>query len=168
MGKTLKGLIIWFFLSGCGYTLVGYGSALPSHIHTIAIPVLENASAEPEIHRDLTNILIQAFINDGRLKIANERKADLVMRGTLNQYSLRPVAYDSNDIASQYFIELGVDVKVIDQVKNKTFLKQQLSTTWEYKASSNVVNTETARKEALTEAYEELASRLVSLIVERF
>lgn len=168
MGKILKILALCCFLSGCGYTLVGYGSALPSHIHTIAIPVLENKSPDPEIHRDLTNSLIEGFINDGRLKIANERKADLVLRGTLNQYTLRPVAYDNNDIASEYYIELGVDVKVLDQVKNTTYLKQQLTTTWNYKATSNVVNTETARKAALTEAYTELANRLVSLIIERF
>ncbi len=164
----ITAIALCLFLGGCGYTLVGMGSALPDHIHTLAIPVLKNESSEPEIHRDLTNTLIQAFINDGRLKIAKERKADLLMRGTLNHYSLRPVAFDDNDVASEYVVELGIEVKVTDQVKNKKFLKQNLTTRWEYKSESSVINTETARLEALEEAYEELASRLVSLIIERF
>jgi hypothetical protein len=64
-------LIYGFLFSGCGYHLVGYGSALPQHIRTISIPVFKNISPEPNIHRDATDVIRQAFIRDEYL--AQER-----------------------------------------------------------------------------------------------
>ena len=160
--------LLLLLFSGCGYTLVGTGSTLPDHIKSLAIPVLENDSSEPEIHRDLTDALRQAFIEDGRLKLMKEDQADLVMRGTLKYYNLRAVAFNDNDVPTEYFVELKLNVKVMDHIKNKVFLKQKLDTKWDYKSDTNVVNADASRNEALDEAYQELASRLVSLLIEQF
>lgn len=156
------------FAAGCGYHLAGYGSALPPHLRTVAIPVFGNSSDQPDIHRELTSVIRQKFISDGRLKVVSEKKANLLLRGTLIFYSLRVVAFSKADEATQYIVQLGVHIEAFDQVKKKIFLKQNFTTQWDYQASSDVVNTETARFAALEEAYGELASRLVSIIIERF
>ena len=65
-----------FLFSGCGYHLVGTGSSLPSHLKTISIPVFKNTSSQPEIHRELTSAVLEAFISDGRLKVAKKGNAD--------------------------------------------------------------------------------------------
>ena len=64
--------------------------------------------------------------------------------------------------------ETGVDIEVIDQVKNKVFLNQKLKTQWDYKSTSDISDTETARLKALDDAYNELGTRLVSLIIDQF
>ena len=166
--KNIWLLTFCLLLSSCGYNLVGTGNTLPAHLKSIAIPVFENSSSQPEIHRELTSIILRSFINDGRLKVAKKDDADLVMNGALTYYATRTAAFSSEDLASDIIIELGVDVEVTDQVKNKIFLKQKLKTQWDYKSTSEIANTESARLEALEEAYKDLGNRLVSLIIDQF
>ncbi|VAX32100.1 hypothetical protein MNBD_NITROSPINAE05-705 [hydrothermal vent metagenome] len=162
----LVGLI---FLSACGYHLAGTGTGtLPKHLKTVAIPVFENTSAEPNIHRNMTNVIRQSFINDGRLKVVNTKNADLVMRGVLKTYALQAVSFDSNDVALEYYVALGVAIDVKDMVKRKQFLKQSFTTKWDFRTSADVINSEAARQTALNDAYKELGNRLVSIVIEQF
>ena len=154
--------------SGCGYSLVGTGSALPKHIKTIHVPVFENTSSQPEIHRELTSVVLQSFISDGRLKIANKDDADLIVDATLNYYNLRNVAFSSQDLVSDIIIELEVELKVTDQVKNKVFIEKKLKQQWDYKSTPDLADTETARIQALGQAYIDFGNRLVSLIIDQF
>ena len=166
----------WFFFlaiycvlfSGCGYHLIGTGSALPPHIKTIHIPVFENTSSQPEIHRQLTSFVLQSFISDGRLKIVNKNDADLVVDATLSYYNLRNVAFSSQDLVSDIIVELEIDLKVTDQVKNKIFMEKELKQQWDYKSTPDLASTETARLEALDQAYIDFGNRLVSLIIDQF
>ena len=160
--------IYCIFFSGCGYHLVGAGSALPKHIKTIHIPVFENTSSQPEIHRQLTSFVLQSFISDGRLKIVNKDEADLVLDATLSYYNLRNVAFSSQDLVSDIIIELEIDLKVTDQVKNEIFIKKKLKQQWDYKSTPDLADTETARLEALDQAYIDFGNRLVSLIIDQF
>ena len=160
--------IYYLFFSGCGYHLVGTGSALPQHIKTIHIPVFANTSSQPEIHRQLTSFVLQSFISDGRLKIVNKDEADLIVDATLSYYNLRNVAFSSQDLVSDIIIELGIDLKVTDQVKNKIFMEKELKTQWDYKSTSDVATTERARLEAADLAFQDLGRRLVSLLVDQF
>ena len=156
------------FFSGCGYHLVGTGNTLPPHIKTIHIPVFENTSSQPEIHRQLTSFVLQSFISDGRLKIVNKDEADLIVNATLSYYNLRNVAFSSQDLVSDIIIELEIDLKVTDQVKNEIFIKKKLKQQWDYKSTPDLADTETARLEALDQAYIDFGNRLVSLIIDQF
>jgi hypothetical protein len=166
--KKIRLFIFYLLISSCGYHLVGTGNTLPPHLKSIAIPVFKNSSSQPEIHRELTSIILRSFVNDGRLKLAKKDKADLLMKGALTYYVKRTAAFGSDDLSSDIIIELGVDVEIMDQVKNKIFLKQKLKTQWDYNSTSNISDTETARLKALDGAYNELGTRLVSLIVDQF
>ena len=160
--------IYCLFFSGCGYHLVGTGNTLPTHIKTIHIPVFENTSSQPEIHRQLTTFVLQSFISDGRLKIVIKDDADLIVDATLSYYNLRNVAFSSQDLVSDIIIELEIDLKVTDQVKNEIFIKKKLKQQWDYKSTPDLADTETARLEALDQAYIDFGNRLVSLIIDQF
>ncbi|MFQ5672941.1 MAG: LPS assembly lipoprotein LptE [Nitrospinales bacterium] len=153
---------------GCGYHLVGTASQLPSHIKSLAIPVFKNTSTEPAIHRNLTEAVRKSFQNDGRLKLVSRNRADLILNGTLTHYELRPIAFNKQDVAIQYWVILNVDIDVVDQVKKKSLLKQSIETKWNYDAPQNVVNAEAARLDALELAYLNLARQLVSMIIDQF
>ena len=157
-----------FLFSGCGYHLVGTGNTLPPHLKTIYISVFKNTSSQPEIHRELTSAVLKSFISDGRLKLARKDNADLIMDATLDYYQLRNVSFSSQDLVSNIIIELGVKLKVTDQVKNKIFIEKQLRTQWDYKSTSDVATTERARLKAVDLAFEDLGRRLVSLLVDQF
>ena len=147
---------------------MGTGNTLPPHLKTIAIPVFGNSSAEPDIHRDITNVIRQSFINDGRLKVVTSKKADLVMKGILNSYSLQAISFTTEDVAQEYYVLLGVNVTVNDMVKKKRFLKQDFTTKWDFRTNADVINSEAARQVALNDAYVELGNRLVSIVVDQF
>ena len=157
-----------FLFSGCGYQLVGTGNTLPPHLKTIYISVFKNTSSQPEIHRELTSAVLRSFISDGRLKVARKDNADLIMDATLTYYKKRNVGFGSEDLVSSIIIELGVQLKVTDQVKNKIFMEKQLQTQWDYKSTSDVATTERARLEAVDLAFQDLGRRLVSLLVDQF
>ena len=111
---------------------------------------------------------MQSFISDGRLKVARKDNASLIMDATLNYYKLRNVSFGSQDLVSNIIIELGVKLKVTDQIKNKIFMEKQLKTQWDYKSTSDIASTERARLEALDLAFQDLGRRLVSLLVDQF
>lgn len=159
----------FLLLPACGYRLSGTGSSLPPHLKTIAIPVFQNKSSEPTIHARLTDTIRRAFLTDGRLKLVDQQeKANLLLTGTLNFYDIRAVAFDTSDRATEYWVYLGVNIEVQDQVKNKLFQKENLRTRWNYRPTSSVVDSEANRQTALDEAYRDLAIRLVSLIIDQF
>ena len=154
--------------SSCGYHLAGYGSTLPPHIRAISIPVFKNSSSEPNIQRNATDAIRRAFISDGRLKVTDTSKADLLMRGTLTNYQLRGVSFSSEDSAEEYIVRLGIQVEAYDRIKKKIFFKQKFATQWDYRVTSSVVDSESARFTALKEAYDDLADQLVSTTIEQF
>ena len=154
--------------SACGYRLVGTGNKLPDHIRTLAIPVFDNLTDQPELHRNLTDAVREAFLNDARVKIVPERKADMVVKGTLSYYDVRPIAFNNQDVATQYWVKISIDLDARDRVKKKAYLKQQLKTRWDYNANENVIDSEEARLQALKEAYQDLALRMVSLFLDPF
>ena len=154
--------------AGCGYHLVGYGSSLPAHIKTIAIPTFKNSSIEPNIHRDATDSIRQAFISDGRLKLIDVKRDDLIIKGTLLNYQLQPVAFSAQDTVDEYIIRLGVQIEAYDRIKKRILVKQEFNTQWDYRVTSSVIDSESAKNTALIEAYNDLADRLVSIIIEQF
>ena len=157
-----------FLFSGCGYHLVGTGNTLPPHLKTIYISVFKNTSSQPEIHRELTRAVLETFINDGRLKLAKKDDADLIMDATLTYYKKRNVSFGSQDLVSNIIIEVEIELKVTDQIKNKILIKEKLKTQWDYKSTSDIATTERARLEALALGFQDLGRRLVSLLIDQF
>ncbi|GJL79019.1 MAG: hypothetical protein NPINA01_20080 [Nitrospinaceae bacterium] len=166
--KWLGFFTAFLLVAGCGYHLVGTGSSLPPHLKSISIPVFGNTSSEPDIHRDMTNVIRESFINDGRLKVVSTKQADLVMKGILNSYALQAVSFTTEDVAQEYYVQLGVSIDVIDRVKKKRFLKQNFTTKWDFRTNADVINSEAARQDALQDAYAELGNRLASIVIDQF
>ena len=100
--------------------------------------------------------------------MAKKGDADLIMDATLIFYQKRNVSFGSQDLVSNIIIELGVKLKVTDQVKNKIFMEQELKTQWDYKSTSDIAATERARLKALDLGFQDLGRRLVSLLVDQF
>lgn len=167
--KKIFWLAAFLLISGCGYHLVGTGTTLPPHLKTIAIPVFDNSSSQPNIHRDMTNVIRQSFINDGRLKVVGAtNKADLVMKGVLTSYNLQAVSFTAEDVAREYYVQLDGNIDVLDRVKKKRFMKQNFSTKWDFQTDADVINSEAARQLALKDAYRVLGNRLVSIVIDQF
>ena len=65
----------------CGY--YSFTGSIPSDIKTVAVPLFDDNTSFPGVREDLTNNVIDAFINDNTLQVVPESKADLVITGTI-------------------------------------------------------------------------------------
>lgn len=156
-------------LYGCGYTLVGRGqSRLPAHITSVAVPLFGNQTLEPELEKDVTSALRQAFIRDGRLKVKEVKNATSVLEGLIRSYTLEAVAFDIQDRATQYRVVIGVHIVYRDLVEDKIIIDQNFSAREEFGVTEAIASREAAKVSSRQAAADELAGQLVNLILEGF
>lgn len=156
-------------VTGCGYSLVGTGkSVLPSHITSIAVPMFSNKTLEPELEKDITDAIRQAFIKDGRLKVLDSASANSLLEGKLESYTLDPVAFDMSDRVTQYRVVIGVYITYKDLVKDKVLLEQSFSAREEFRVTTAITSREAAKVASRRVAAKELAGQLLNLILEGF
>jgi len=101
--------------SSCGYTT---SSTLPSNIKTIRVEPFANSinftSSSgrnvylPLLEVDTRNAVIERFIRDGNLKIAELEDADLILKGELKRYERSGLRYTDNDDVQEYRVHITV------------------------------------------------------------
>ena len=141
--------------AGCAHysTSASGGSGFKS----VAIPLLENKSLEPEIQQALTDSLIQAFVESGALKVVDEDRADVVLRGTIVEVREEPFTYGG--AADQYQITVFVDMSCYDAREKKSLWEE--SRLRGYGIYSASLQREEARIEGLGAAFEILTRDIV-------
>ena len=126
-------LILWcvvLFLSSsytdC-YKPAGRGDALPSHIHTLAIPPFQNPSLRFKVEQRFTAAMIDEALRRARsLKVVSTAEgADAVMLGTIKSFNFRGVVLDDFGRARIFEITIIAGVTVRDQTKNKVIFDNQ-------------------------------------------
>lgn len=156
------------YISGCGYALVGRGSALPPGVKSVSIPTFQNKSGEPELDIIVTSAVRDAFTVDGRLVVDDSGRADSTLTGVIESYSLQPVAFKSNGVASEYNVTLGVAITHKSARPEKILIKQRVSVDWRYVAQGTIATSEGQRLLATKEAAKKAAEALLSLVIEAF
>lgn len=157
-----------FFLLGCGYALIGQGSSVPSDIHSIAIPTFTNTSQEPGMETTFTQVVREEFIKNGRLTVVENKKADWIMKGEINEYYLKPVSFDSRDNVVAYWIEMTLSIELTDAKSKKIILQQKFHPHWDYRVTAAVSMSNIRRLEGIENAARDFGKTLTSLIVEGF
>jgi hypothetical protein len=107
--------------SGCGYSLTGRGSFLPSYITIISVPQFTNITPVPDIERKLTASVRAELIGRGRYKIEADRSApsDAVLTGEILHIGLGPAAFDDQQRATQINIVVVTRVEFRDLKTDK-------------------------------------------------
>ena len=78
--------------SGCGYSLAGRGSFLPSYIRTIGVPMFINNTPVFDVERTITDRVRSELIGRGRYKVETERVGvDAVLTGEILNIALARV-----------------------------------------------------------------------------
>jgi hypothetical protein len=107
--------------SGCAWYSTSAGGA--GSFRSIAVPLVENESLEPEIHQTLTDSLVEAFVRSGALKVVDEDVADVVLRGTVVEVQEEPFTY--GDQADQFRVTLYINVVCVDAREKKTIWEER-------------------------------------------
>jgi len=108
-------LLSAILISGCGYTLVGKGSALPATIHTIQVPAFVNKTTRVELEQRVTQSVANEFVSRGRMRlVTNPKDADAILRGSIDSFGINPVAFNVQGRATQYQISITANIELVD------------------------------------------------------
>lgn len=116
---------LFFGLSSCGY--YSFKGALPSYIKKVAVPLFDDNTAYPGVREDLTNKVVDAFIEDNTLKVTNENNADVIISGTIQSISQRASTIQSGETVTEYKLYVSVRVKCEDIRENKVLWQKSIS-----------------------------------------
>ena len=87
------GVLCLFSAPGCGYTLAGRGSFLPSYIKTIGVPSFTNHTNVFNFETQLTQKVRSEFIGRGKYQIVpDETGVDAVLVGDIVSATVVPVS----------------------------------------------------------------------------
>ncbi|MCK4352319.1 LptE family protein [candidate division WOR-3 bacterium] len=106
---------------GCTYNFSGFTK---SDIKSIAIPVFENQTIKYGIEEILTRFVIDAFIQDNRLKVLERKSADSILLGKIISYKRAPFSYNENAEVKDYKIELVIKLTYKDKERKTIFEKE--------------------------------------------
>ena len=150
--------------AGCGYTT--RANQLPSHISTIYIAPLTNATDQPNIESNLRAELTAVFQNDGNLRVVNaESEADSVLRGSVSGYDRQAVRYQDDKSVQEYRLVISLDFEFLDTGTQKALVRENKFSgdTSFYLAGSKAISESTARDNTLKDLSRRVLNRIVTL-----
>jgi len=106
--------------SGCGYSLAGRGSFLPTYIQTVGIPLLVNRTPFFDVEQVLTEKVRAEFIGRGKYRILPDATgADAVLTAEVLGISVQPSGFTEQQLASRYLFSLVLKVAFTDVRTNQ-------------------------------------------------
>ena len=106
--------------SGCGYSLAGRGSFLPSYIKTIGVPTFVNRTTVFNLETLLTQKVRAEFIGRGKYQILPQNTGvDALLSGEVTAVTIVPASFTANQLASRYAITMTAKVELRDLKENK-------------------------------------------------
>jgi hypothetical protein len=130
-----------------------------SHIRSIAIPVFRNETVKYGLEESLTEKVVEAFMEDGRLRIKEEDVSDSLLEGTVTKYEKSPFIYDEYEEVSSYRVLVGIEVRFTDMTRDRILWNARFEEWAPYPADGE-------EEEGVDQALEQLKERLIREINE--
>ena len=126
-------LFLAIICAGCGvYTFNPKGK---SDIQNIAIEPFENNTSEFGLADRITEIVIDAFIADGTMKIVSTDNSDAYLVGVLSRYERVPHKFDENDQVEEYKVLMDFEIVLKNPKDDSEKWRQRLTQEGIYNAN---------------------------------
>lgn len=157
-GRFLSALLL-ASLAGCG---VHYGfskGAFPANVKTMAVLPFDNATASPDVQRELFEAMNSQLDKRLGVRDAPEARADAVVSGKITGYEADvPVSFSANPnqaVSARRRLQITIDVKIVEQATGKVLWEQKgLSASGEY--------AERAEAEGRQQAIKQIVDQIVT------
>lgn len=110
------------FCSGCG--VYSFSPGGKSSIKTISVTQFENRTIEYGLSSRMTDLVIDALISDGNLKVVSASEADANLVGVMTNYERKPYTFDKSDVVSQYVVKIVFDITLTDKDEKELWREQ--------------------------------------------
>ncbi|MBL7014117.1 MAG: hypothetical protein ISR83_06825 [Candidatus Marinimicrobia bacterium] len=128
--------IISLILPSCMfYSMAG---SIPSHIKTIAIPLLENETAEFGVAEDITDGLIQEFTLENILRVVSINSAHSALQGKVIKITDAPHTFNQDEVVSEYRFTITLNMEWNDLVKDETLISKKYTGWGAYGLSGDI------------------------------
>ena len=173
MARLFLSILLVLTMTGCGYTT---GSLLPPQYKKIAIQPFQNKVSftdenirglyVPLLETNVRTAIIDKFLSDGNLRIAEPDMADLVLNGSLIGVAQDELRQDINQNVQEYQIRVIVSLTMTDRATGKVIWKEPSFTgeTTYFLTGTQAMTQSAAIDAALTD----LATRIVERTVENW
>lgn len=118
-------LLLSALTASCGYHFSGEGTGPQPGLDTIAVPVFENTTSEPELGAIFAGELRRQFMEKGPMRVVPVESADAVIKGRITDMHTQAVAHRSFErrfetkLTVESRIYVTVDVRCEDAQKGK-------------------------------------------------
>lgn len=109
------GLLALLLLAGC-YSFKG---SLPPHLKSVAIPLMENETAEIGLAEEIGQLVIERFLSDGLLKVSSLEAADAVLHLTLKRIVESAADFDQGETVTRVKVTVSVAGRFEDLVEDR-------------------------------------------------
>jgi outer membrane lipopolysaccharide assembly protein LptE/RlpB len=156
---------------GCGYHVAGHNSQLPSEWRDIAVPAFKNDTTTYRIEQRMTEAVIREFITRTKYRVVQDPKsADAVLHGEVLSIETDPVLFQATtgEVTTMLVI-VHTKVELIDSKTEKAVYKNDdMVFRDEYQIATDVKSFFQEEDPALDRMSRDLASHLVSNVLENF
>jgi len=167
MMRTGLALLLAFALSGCaGYRVGNISGRDLQGVASVYVPVVKNASLEPDLQMVVTNALIRRFNDDGTLQVNQNASADSELDVVVTNVAHTPIRSSNSDllITAEYQIRIEAKATYVNRrLGRKIFENVDVVGTTTFFTQSNI---QEAERQAIPLAAEDLAQNTVKLITE--
>jgi outer membrane lipopolysaccharide assembly protein LptE/RlpB len=164
-------LAVLAVLSGCGYTT---GSVISSRFKTVYVEPFENKidymnQSErkiyiPQLESKVRDAIIDRFMLDGNLKIAEQGNSDLVMKGQVLSFERGDLRLTTNEDVKEYRLTVTIALTLWDPVNEKVVWQEpSFSGDTSYYTTGPNAKSESI---AIQDAVNDLARRAVARTIE--
>jgi outer membrane lipopolysaccharide assembly protein LptE/RlpB len=157
--------------AGCGYHVAGHASQLPSEWKDIAVPAFKNDTTTYRIEQRMTQAVIREFITRTKYRVVQDPKsADAVLHGEVLSIETDPVLFEATTgEVTTMLVTVHTKVELIDNKTEKPIYKNDdMVFRDEYQISTDVKSFFQEEDPALDRMSRDLASHLVSNVLENF
>ncbi len=135
-------ILLWFFplffLMGVSCSYYSMAGSIPPHIKDIAIPLVENQTAEFGLTESVMEDLIKKFTEENILRVSPENEASSVLRGTIVKVQDSPYTFTKEEAVTEYRLTLTLAIEWYDVKNDKVILKKQFSGWGAYGSSGDI------------------------------
>ena len=131
-------LVFFPFLISCGfYSMAG---SIPPHIKSIAIPLMDNQTAEFGLAENITDGILEQFNEAGILYVTNADIANSILNGTINKVTEGPYTYSKQESVSEYRYKIDVEIEWFDVQDDKNLIEKTYSAFGAYGLSGDIAS----------------------------
>ena len=135
MKKTILLLSPFYLFSCIYYSLAG---SIPSHINSVAIPIVENQTAEFGMSESVTENLLTKFNEENILRVTDETIATSVLNGTIMRVTDAPYTFTQQEAVTEYRFTVHMKIEWIDLINDEILIQKNFSGWGAYGLSGDI------------------------------